>query len=147
VEARPAQQERHAEREQQVGEDGAGERGAHHVEQPRAQRDHGDDQLGGIAEGRVEQPAERVARVGRELLGRAHDEARDRHDRERRAQEHPGRRRAGVLHRERDRDHRQQPLIEGLMLIGCSSRRPGRGAGDALHQLPLSTRCSAVRAA
>ena len=122
MEAEPPEQEGDAEREQEVRQDGADERGPDHVEKARPQRHEGDDQLGGVAEGRVEEPADRVAGVGRELLGRPDDQARDRHDRDRRDEEHPGRRRAGVLERERDRDERQQPVDRGPHVAAARRR-------------------------
>ena len=51
--------------EQQVGEQGADERRAHHLEQPRAERHHRDDQLRQVAARRVEQPTERGRRCAR----------------------------------------------------------------------------------
>jgi hypothetical protein len=113
VETHPADEEGDAEREQQVREDRADDRRAHHVKEPRAERHQGDDQLGRIAEGGVQESADGVAGVGRELLRRPDDEARDREDGDRRDEEHPGRRRA-VLERERDRDQREQPVDRGL---------------------------------
>ena len=39
-----------SEGEEKVGEQGADQRGPDHLDQPGAQRDHGDDELGQIAE-------------------------------------------------------------------------------------------------
>ena len=54
-------------------------------------------------------PMASPVRVG-DLLGGAHDQARDRDDGERRREEHPGRRHPGVLERERDGDEDEQPV-------------------------------------
>ena len=78
METQPADEEGDAEREQQVREDRADDRRPHHVEEPRAERHQGDDQLGRIAEGGVEEGADGVAGVDRELLRRPDDETRDR---------------------------------------------------------------------
>jgi hypothetical protein len=63
LEAQPANEEGDAERERQVREDRADDRRSHHVEEPRAERYQGDDQLGRIAEGGVEEPRRRRAAV------------------------------------------------------------------------------------
>ena len=65
VETHPADEEGDTEREQQVREDRADDRRSHRVEEPRAERHQGDDQLGRIAEGGVEEGADGVAGVGR----------------------------------------------------------------------------------
>ena len=88
VEAHASQEERESEREQEVREDRPDERCTHHVEQPRLERDDGDDELGGVAERRVEQPADGIARARRELLRGADDHGRNRNDRERGREEH-----------------------------------------------------------
>ena len=60
MEAHAPEQKRDPEREQEVGQDGANERSAHHVEQAGLKRDHGDDELGRVAERRVQQPADGI---------------------------------------------------------------------------------------
>ena len=103
--AQAAEQEGDAEREQEIRQDRADDGGAHHVEVAGAQRHQRDDELGRIAEGRIEQSAHRIAGVSGEVLGGAHDQRRDRHDRERRGEEDQRRRQlAGVLEHERDRE-------------------------------------------
>jgi hypothetical protein len=69
--------------EHQVGENRADDRRAHHVEEAGPERYERDDQFRGIAEGRVEQATDGVARARRELLGREHDQSRNREDRQR----------------------------------------------------------------
>ena len=55
--AEAADEERQAEHEQQVADDAAGDRGLDQLDVPVAQRDDRDDQLGGVAEGGVEEAA------------------------------------------------------------------------------------------
>ena len=62
----------------------------------RAQRHQGDDQLGQVAEGGVQQSADGVAGAHGDLLGGAGDQPRDRNDGERRRKEDRGGRRAAV---------------------------------------------------
>ena len=69
--AEPAGDHRGAEHEQDVADDGAGNRGFHHVVQPGAQRGERDDQLRRIAERGIEQPAHAFAGALRQLLRRA----------------------------------------------------------------------------
>jgi hypothetical protein len=44
------------------------------------QRGHGDDQLGEVAKRRVEQAADRIARLGGDGLGRVAEKCRQRHN-------------------------------------------------------------------
>src|SRR6185436_20967573 len=60
-----------AQYEQDIADDGAGDRGLHHIVQSRAQSGERDDQFGRVAEGRVQQAAHAFAGTLRELLGRA----------------------------------------------------------------------------
>ena len=66
-----AEQERAAQHEEAVGHDGPGHRRFHEVEHPGAQRGDGDDELGQVAERRVEQSADRVPGLRGHALGRA----------------------------------------------------------------------------
>jgi hypothetical protein len=62
-----------AHHKQDVAHDGPGDRGLHHVLEPSAQGGERDDQLGGVAECGIEQPAHAFARpVGKLLGGAAH---------------------------------------------------------------------------
>jgi hypothetical protein len=109
--AQAAEEHRQAEREEHVPEDRARERRLHHVVEAGAQRGEGDDQLGHVAEGRVEQAADAGARLLGEVLGRLAHRRGERHDRERRREEDEHRLVGGeVLERERDRHEDQQPL-------------------------------------
>ena len=67
--AQAAEQEGDAEREQEIRQDRADDRRTHHVELAGAQRHQRDDELGRVAEGRIEQSAHRIAGVSSELLG------------------------------------------------------------------------------
>lgn len=52
-----AAEERGAKDEKQVGEHGAEQRAFHHLDLPLHQREHGDDELRGVAARRVQEPA------------------------------------------------------------------------------------------
>ena len=65
-----ADQHRGAHDEQDVADDRADDRGLHDLVQPLAEREQRDDQLGRVAEGDVQQPADARARARRQLLGR-----------------------------------------------------------------------------
>ena len=68
-----ARDQREPEDQQQVAEDAAGDRRLHQLDQPRPQRHDRDDQLGGVAEGGVEEAADRRAgAMGQVLGGLAH---------------------------------------------------------------------------
>ena len=56
--AQPADQHAGPEHEQQVADDRAGERRLHDLDEAGLQREEGDDQLGDVAEGRVEDAAD-----------------------------------------------------------------------------------------
>ena len=62
---------RRAEHEQQIADDRPGERRLHDGREPFRQYHQRDNQLGRVAEGRVEKSAEACAGVCCELLGRA----------------------------------------------------------------------------
>ena len=57
----PAEEEGEPERQQQVRQNRADQRGAHHIEQTGPQGHQPDDQLRRVPERRVQQPADRVA--------------------------------------------------------------------------------------
>ena len=56
--AQPAEEEGAAEHQQQVGQDRAEQRDLHDAQQTRLDSEHRHDQLGHVAEGGVEQPAQ-----------------------------------------------------------------------------------------
>ena len=62
--AEAADEERQPEHQQQVADDAAGDRGLDQLDVALAQRDDRDDQLGGVAEGRVEEAAAAPGRSG-----------------------------------------------------------------------------------
>ena len=90
----------------------------HDAQQAAIQGDQRDDELGDVAERGVEQPAERLARVHRQLLGHKREALRKRRDRDERAAE--GHRRVVPVHvgvvvvrRERRREHAKvEPRLE-----------------------------------
>jgi hypothetical protein len=90
--------------EERVGEDRADERRLHELRQPLPQGEHRDDELGGVAERRVEQPAESRSQPRRDVLRPLADADRERDERERRAGEHGPRGTVGALDPERGRD-------------------------------------------
>ena len=63
-----------AEDEEHVADDRSGQRGLDEIGQPLTQGQDADDQLGGIAEGRVQQPADAATEMLGELLGGTPDE-------------------------------------------------------------------------
>ena len=79
----PADEEGDPQDEQQVPEDGAGERCLHDVELPVHDEKDGDHELRDVAERRVEEPADPRSRVQGELVGRPSDQPGERHDRDR----------------------------------------------------------------
>ena len=66
---------------QDIADDRAGNRGFHHIVQSGMQRDERDDELGRIAECRVEKPANAFAEAFREHFGGAAHPSGKRHDR------------------------------------------------------------------
>jgi len=112
-----AHQQCGAERQQEVGQDGADDRRADHVEQAGPERHDGDDQLRRIAEGRVQEAADGVAGPRGELLGRVHDEPRGRDDGQGRTEEDQWRRhRPHPVQDHGDRHEHQQPVQRRLQL-------------------------------
>ena len=92
VMAKPSQQEGEAEGDEEVREQSADDGRPHHLKQPCLQRYHGDNQLREVAEGGVEEAADRGARVRRDLLRALDDQLRERNDGQGCAEEdHPGR--------------------------------------------------------
>src|SRR5437870_9481283 len=79
------------------------------------ERDDRDDQLGGVAERRVQKTAERRTRSRGELFGAEADDAGQRHERDRRRDEHPRRlRQHGIDDPTDRRGNREevQPIVE-----------------------------------
>ena len=110
VVAHPADQQRHAQRHEEVGQDGADDRGPDQLQQPGPERHRGDDELGEVAEGRVEEAADRGAGAFRDLLGALHDQAGGRDDREGRREKHQSRRGFRVFQKDARRHEEQQPV-------------------------------------
>ena len=98
-----------AEHEQRGRDDRAGDRAANDVRQAAADREERDDQLGRVAEARVQEAADAGARVLGDVLGRLTDQERERH--ERRRGEHEAGRAADAereMGDERDRGERER---------------------------------------
>ena len=89
-----AEEHRGPEHEQDVAHDRADDRGLDHLVQAGAEREEGDDELGRVAEGDVEQAADPGPGAHGELLGGAAHERGGRDDPQRRGEE--GHHRAGV---------------------------------------------------
>ena len=119
--------------EQQVAEDAAGDRRLHQLDQPRAERHDRDDELGRVAERRVEQaPDGRTGAVG-QVLGRLAHVARERQHPQARGEEHPHRGRVhDVAQHNADRHRQQQEEPPGNPASGRTAvghprrRRAGR---------------------
>ena len=76
--AAAAEEEREPEHEQEVPDHAARERAAHDLGEAVVDREEGDDQLGRVAEGGVEEAADAGARVVGRVLGRLADQPRER---------------------------------------------------------------------
>ena len=103
------------EHEQQVADDAAGDRRLDQLDMAFVQSDERDDQLGRVAERRVEKAAPSRPRPSRELFGAKADEAGERYQRDGGRDENPGRagRRKGE-HPGHGRDRQQQvePVVD-----------------------------------
>jgi hypothetical protein len=106
----PTEEQARAQHEQRVGDDRAGDRRLDQHVLARAERGHGDHELGQVPQRRVQESADGVAGLRRDGLGRVAEERRERHDREHRQHEEEGVRvRPEVLRRQDRRDEDQQP--------------------------------------
>src|SRR5512132_3275892 len=76
-----ADEEREAENEQDVADDASGQRAADDLGQPLVDRQQRDDQLGRVAEGRVQEPADARAGVVGRVLRRLADQPGERDER------------------------------------------------------------------
>ena len=108
------------EHQQNVPDDGSDDRRLYDVVEPRAQGGERDDEFGGIAEGRVEQPADPLAHALRKLLGRAahpRGQGQDGQSRGGEDQEMPvGREK---FQADRDGDEEQEPVHQVSALFSC----------------------------
>ena len=105
-----ADQHRGAHHEQDVAEDRADQRGLDDLLEALVQGEEGDDDLGRVAEGDVEEAADARPRAHRELLGRLAHQRRGRDHAGRRAREDHGRLGVRELERDRDRDERDEEV-------------------------------------
>jgi hypothetical protein len=99
--------------------DRSGEGGFHHVEQPFAQRDEGDDQFGCVAERGIEEPADPLARAFGDVFGGPAEPARERQDREAgTGEDRDVRLRPRELEPNRNGHEEQEPVERGLEQVG-----------------------------
>jgi hypothetical protein len=96
--------------QQEIAKDRARDRRLDQVNETRTQRQGGDDQLGKVAEGRVEQPADCGTGVSRELLRRVTENAREWNDRESAQREDEQRRAVHQLGDDGDRREQKEPV-------------------------------------
>ena len=135
----PPEEEGEADDREHVAQNRADERGFHEVVQAGLQRDDGDDELGGIAEGGVEQAARGRAKPAGQLLGGDADEAGQRHDGQAAGEEHDGRAPVPMLGSEGER-RRQEQEIEGVQghaqALHWTARRTGQPPGHGRALVP-----------
>ena len=118
--------------EQEIAHDRAGERRLDDIDQPPMQGEQRDDDLGGVAQGRVQQaPQGRPERL-RQGLGRIAHQPGERYDRQRRGEEHQDRVSPHPVECDRDGDEHQQPV--SLHLDDSVRSVPShRGVANALQ--------------
>ena len=127
-----ARHHRRAQHQQDVADDGAGDRCLDDVVQALAQGRQGDDQLRGVAEGRIEKSADALAHAFCQLLRGAPHPHRERQDGETCADEYGDVAfRGEVLQRNRDRYEHEQPVHvesasagDGMMMGPAPSAAP-----------------------
>ncbi len=135
----PADQERCAQHEQGVGDDGSGKRSLDENVLSGAQRGERDQKLGHVSQGGVEEAADRAAGAGRDGLGGAAEQRRQWHDRQHGENEEE-RVRFGLeeLDDEQNRHESQQPeqrivsdlAEQGLHAVILTAASPG-GTAEA----------------
>src|SRR5579885_610149 len=109
--AHAAAQHGQPQHQQDVADDGTGDGGLDHVMQSRLERDDGDDEFGGVAEGGVQKPAQALPQIPGEMFsGPAHPGG-ERQDGGRRGREHPCRIGMDMMQIKGNR-HAQQQQIE-----------------------------------
>ena len=108
------------------------------------QRGHGDDQLGEVAERRVQKAADRIAGLGGDGLGRMAEKCRQRHDgNDREHKQHRMRLRHGLFGHQHDRHDDEQPeqrivpdfleqRLHGAPLAGCDGGMVGDAPGGTV---------------
>ena len=127
-----ASEHRGAQHQQDVAHDRPCDRGLHDVMQPGAQRCERDDQLGGVAEGGVEQPTNTLARPIGQLLGRAAHPASKREYCDRsRGEDQQMAFWSKVLERDRDGNEHEQPVQHRYSLLWTPSPGELQGAPAA----------------
>ena len=86
---------------------------------PRLQREETDDDLGRVAQGRVQQAAQSRPEVLGQGLGRVAHQPGQRHDRQRRDGKHQDRVEFQPVENDRDRDEDQQPVQFHSQSLTC----------------------------
>jgi hypothetical protein len=124
----PTREDGHAQHEEHVPDDRAGEGRLHDVVEAALERGERDDQLGRVPEGGVQETADSRAELRRELFGGASHEAGERHDGEPGAPEHGERSKVEALRQDGDRDEHEQELERVLRSEEprARPRMPGR---------------------
>ena len=106
-----------AEDEERVAEDRADQRGLHHGDEPGPEREDADEELGQVADRRLDDAGRGGAEVVAELVGRLADQVGDAGERQRRRREGEERRGAGEVQRAGERHQ------AAMAAITVSSRR------------------------
>ena len=129
----PPEEECETEDEEQVSEDRSGERGLHDLDLALQQQENRDDQLGDVAEGRVQQPPDPWPRVKGELLGGAADQSREGEHGSGRDEEDEQLGVEDELAEDRDRHEHEQPVERwARQLPPLRRRRYSIGHGRSL---------------
>jgi hypothetical protein len=128
---RAAESEGKAEHEQQVPDDGAGQRAANDLGEPVVDGEECDDELRSVAERGIEKATDSWAGVVRGLLGGIADEPRERNERDRREDEDEDLARAGEAERDHDwREHEAREKDASDHGVGDYPSRVGRPAAS-----------------
>jgi hypothetical protein len=137
----PAGQDRRAQDEEHVSDDRSGERRLHDVVEPPVEGHERDDELGGVSEGRVHEPADAGPEPRRELFGRLPHDAGERNDRRAGESEHEERIPREPVRDDRERDEAEEELERVLGREECSGAGPrtvawSAGSHDGAHDTP-----------
>ena len=132
-----AEQERQTERQQQVPEQRADDRRAHHLQQAGTQGGHRDDQLREVAESRIEKAADGGSGMDGDLLRSLNDEFRERHDGDRGTEEgDAGRNIAASIEKSGDGREDQEPQERRSEQRSRRVRDPARRRHVRHHRPP-----------
>ena len=131
-----ARDQRCTENEKQVPDDAARERPAHDFRQPLVDGDEGDDQLGRVAEGGVQEASDPGSRVDGRVLGRLADDPGERDE---------GNRRDDELQRGRDVGEVVKPDRDGCDGEGCEEDAADHRGENPRRALDLGPAFLALR--